>query len=107
VAEVIYQLKDSYAKCVFTCLPLLAATVEACEKVGIPKNRIYLLEMPKAVTPGLSNDGHLTVSDLVERGKTLPPLEPLKWNKGEGARRAAFLCYSSGTSGLPVSQLTP
>jgi hypothetical protein len=99
---VAYQLKDSIARCVFTCLPLLAATKEACAKVGIPENKIYLLEMPKAATPGLSNEGHLTVSELVEKGKKLSPLEPLKWSKGEGQRRTAFLCYSSGTSGLPV-----
>jgi ribosome assembly protein SQT1 len=28
-------------------------------------------------------------------------LEELKWEKGQGARQVAFLCYSSGTSGLP------
>jgi hypothetical protein len=59
--------------------------------------------MPKALTGDAGNDGFTTVSDLIERGKKLPPLEPLKWRKGEGAKRTAFLCYSSGTSGLPVS----
>lgn len=44
-----------------------------------------------------------TVDDLIEEGKSLPALEPLKWVKGQGARQVAFLCYSSGTSGMPVS----
>ena len=101
-AEFAYQLKDSGAKCVFTCLPLLKSAVEAAAKVGIPKNRVYLIELPKALTGDVPNPGFTTVSQLVERGKNLPELEPLKWSKGEGARRTAFLCYSSGTSGLPV-----
>jgi acyl-CoA synthetase (AMP-forming)/AMP-acid ligase II len=104
VAEVAYQLKNSKAKCVFTCLPLLKATLEATEKVGIPKNRVYLIELPKALTGDVPDTGFKTVSQLVEQGKKLPKLEPLKWSKGEGARRTAFLCYSSGTSGLPVCQ---
>jgi acyl-CoA synthetase (AMP-forming)/AMP-acid ligase II len=103
VAEVVYQLKDSKVKCVFTCLPLLQAALEAAEKAGIPRNRIYILEMPKAFTGDVPDPGLTTVSQLVERGKKLSELEPLKWSKGEGARRTAFLCYSSGTSGLPVS----
>jgi ribosome assembly protein SQT1 len=103
VPEVAYQLKDSGALCIFTCLPLLQSTIEAAAKVGIPRNRIYILELPKVLTGDVKNEGFITVSDLVERGKKLPPLEPLKWSKGEGARRTAFLCYSSGTSGLPVS----
>ena len=57
--------------------------------------------MPKELTGGATNNEFKTVSDLVENGKRLPPLEPLKWTKGEGSRRTAFVCYSSGTSGLP------
>jgi acyl-CoA synthetase (AMP-forming)/AMP-acid ligase II len=106
VDEVVYQLKDSEAKCIFTCIPLLQATIEAAVKVGIPKNRIYILEMPAVLLGGAKAEGFTTLSDLVARGKKLPELEPLKWSKGEGARRAAFLCYSSGTSGLPVRYST-
>ncbi|KAF2192511.1 acetyl-CoA synthetase-like protein [Zopfia rhizophila CBS 207.26] len=35
------------------------------------------------------------------KGKLLLGLEPIKWSKRQGARQTAFLCYSSGTSGLP------
>ena len=103
VPEVAHQLKDSGASCVFTCLPLLQSTIEAAAKAGIPRNRIYILDLPKVLTGDAKNEGFTTVSDLINRGKKLPALEPLKWGKGEGARRTAFLCYSSGTSGLPVS----
>jgi acyl-CoA synthetase (AMP-forming)/AMP-acid ligase II len=43
-----------------------------------------------------------TVGKLVEEGAQLPELEKLTWEKGQGKRQTAFLCYSSGTSGLPV-----
>jgi acyl-CoA synthetase (AMP-forming)/AMP-acid ligase II len=46
-----------------------------------------------------------TVGQLIDAGKKLPELEPLKWEKGQGARQTAYLCYSSGTSGLPVSRM--
>lgn len=94
-------MQSSGAKCIFTCLPLLQSTLKAAQKVGIPRNRIYILELPKELTGSATNSEFKTVSDLVENGKKLPPLEPLKWTKGEGERRTAFLCYSSGTSGLP------
>ena len=54
-----------------------------------------------------SGDKHLpfrTVSELIADGRKLPKLEALKWPKGQGARQTAYLCYSSGTSGLPVSK---
>ena len=44
-----------------------------------------------------------TLSQLVEEGKKLPKVDALKWVEGQGATQTAYLCYSSGTSGLPVS----
>jgi len=101
--ELEHQLKDSGAKCLFTCLPLLKTSLEAAQNVGIPKNRIYILEVPKELTGGQgSPSGFKTADDFIQEGSKLPRLAPLNWAKGEGARRTAFLCYSSGTSGLPV-----
>jgi len=90
---------SSGAQCIFTCLPLLETALEAAKQVGIPRHHVYLLELPEELA-GNKTDNK-SVGDLVQVGKELPPLEPLKWSKGEGARRTAFLCYSSGTSGLP------
>jgi acyl-CoA synthetase (AMP-forming)/AMP-acid ligase II len=101
-AEVAYQLKDSGAKCLFTCLPLLDTALQAAEKVGIPRNRIYIMALPDIATGGMTNTEFKTVDQLIEEGSKQPRLEELQWSKGEGARRCAFLCYSSGTSGLPV-----
>lgn len=100
--EIEYQLKDSGAKCLFTCLPLLDTALEACQKAGIPKNRVYILDVPKEITGGKSAPSEFkTVDQLIKEGESEPRLEPLDWQEGEGARRTAFLCYSSGTSGLP------
>jgi acyl-CoA synthetase (AMP-forming)/AMP-acid ligase II len=77
----------------------LESSLQAAKKAEIPRNRIYLLD----ILGEEKDKSFLTVDQLIERGQKLPKVEPLKWSKGEGARRTAFLCYSSGTSGLPVS----
>ncbi|KAF2175773.1 acetyl-CoA synthetase-like protein [Zopfia rhizophila CBS 207.26] len=101
-AELEYQLKDCGAKVLFTCLPLLKTAQEAAQKAGIPKNRIYILEVPKEFTGGKgSPSGMKTVDDFIREGSRLERPEPLNWEQGHGAKRTAFLCYSSGTSGLP------
>ena len=118
--ELVYQLKSSGAKCLFTvslshlkmiydqqlivkqCIPLLEIALQAAKQCGIPEKHIYILEMPKEFS-GNKRVPFKSVSQLIEEGKNLPKVEELKWEKGQGARQAAYLCYSSGTSGLPVS----
>lgn len=99
-AELEYQLKNSGAKALFTCVPLLATAREAAKKSGIPDNRIYILEVPEKFG-GKNTSGLKTVDDFVREGSKLDRLEPLNWKSGDGAKKSAFLCYSSGTSGLP------
>ena len=102
--ELEYQLKSSKAKAVFTCVSLLDTALEAAEAAGIAPSDVYLLPTPddsKAQWQTLP-----TVDDLITEGSTMPGLELLRWTKGQGSRQVAFLCYSSGTSGFPVSGLT-
>ncbi|KAI9866334.1 MAG: hypothetical protein M1813_001456 [Trichoglossum hirsutum] len=100
--ELEHQLKTSKAKALFTCLPLLPTALEAALKAGIPKKYVYLFDLPKELLGGnIPPREFKTVNRLIEEGACLPRLEELKWENGEGAKRAAFLCYSSGTSGLP------
>ncbi|KAF6835907.1 4-coumarate-ligase [Colletotrichum plurivorum] len=95
--ELEHQLRSSGAKALFTCIPLLDNALKAAKAVNIPNDRIFLLTIP-----GVSQKApFITVDDLIQEGKSLPELEPLKWVKGQGARQVAYLCYSSGTSGLP------
>jgi len=93
-----HQLKTSGAKALFTCAAVLKDALEAAKAAGIPEDKVFILDIP-----GFENSqGFKTVDDLVTLGRSAPELEPLRWSKGQGARQAAFLCYSSGTSGLPV-----
>lgn len=101
--ELKHQLLDSKAKALFTCAPLLSVALDAAAQAGLPKSRVYLIDVPQEILGGASPPtGYKSVSQLAENGKTLAPLEQLIWGPGDGARRTAFLCYSSGTSGLPV-----
>jgi acyl-coenzyme A synthetase/AMP-(fatty) acid ligase len=103
-AELTHQLLDSKAKALVTCLPLLSISLEAAAKAGLPKSKIYLIDVPEQILGGAKAPAeYKTVGQLAQAGKSLPPVEELRWSAGEGARRTAFLCYSSGTSGLPVS----
>ncbi|KUJ09310.1 amp dependent CoA ligase-like protein [Mollisia scopiformis] len=99
-SELEFQLKSSGAKALFTCMPLLETALKAAKGAGIPNNRVYILEMPKEFS-GTQSVLFQTVGKLIDAGKTLPKLEALKWEKGQGAKQTAYLCYSSGTSGLP------
>ena len=100
--ELEHQIRDSGAKYIFTCIPLLETTLKVADKLGLPRKNVYLIELPPQITGGKSAPaGFKTLDDLVQQGKTAPSLEALKWSRGEGGRRTAFLCYSSGTSGLP------
>jgi len=102
-SELSFQLKSSRAKCIFTCLSLLTTALKSAKIAGIPRDRIFLCPVPETsskdsqVTPGVE-----TLEDLIEKGKLLPELEDQRWSEGQGKRQTAFICYSSGTSGLPV-----
>ncbi|RYP82186.1 hypothetical protein DL769_001736 [Monosporascus sp. CRB-8-3] len=96
-AELEHQLKSSGAKALITCLPLLKNALKASRAAGIPNDKVFILEVA-----GFSKDvPFTTVNNLIAEGISLPELEPLVWSKGQGARQVAYLCYSSGTSGLP------
>ncbi|EFX02406.1 phenylacetyl-ligase [Grosmannia clavigera kw1407] len=105
-AELQHQLVSSGTQAVFTCLPLLETALTATRAIGIPDENVFLLDFP-ALTPDAQQAAadvgkvHSTVDQLIDEGSALPRLEPLRWTEGQGARQPAFLCYSSGTSGLP------
>ncbi|EEH33839.1 4-coumarate-CoA ligase [Paracoccidioides lutzii Pb01] len=100
--ELAHQLKDSGSKSLFTCATNLPIALEAAANVGIPKSRVYLLDLPSQFPGGgKAPDGYITVEQLIKDGYSLPKLEKLNWQPGQGVKQTAFLCYSSGTSGLP------
>ncbi|KAL8810983.1 MAG: hypothetical protein Q9223_007628 [Gallowayella weberi] len=101
-AELEYQLRSSGSKALFTCLPLLPIALGAASKCNIPRNKVFLLQVPKELSGGQDPPQNIkSIDQLIQEGSKLPELENLRWEKGQGARQTAFLCYSSGTSGLP------
>lgn len=96
-AELAHQLTSSGAKAMFVGGPQLKIGLEAAQTAGLPKDKIWILGMPGSEHA----DGFVSVEDLISEGRKLAPLDALRWTKGQGARQPAFLCYSSGTSGLP------
>ena len=80
---------------------MLDVALEAAKKAGIPNERVYILEMAEEFAGGKKSP-FKTVGQLIEDGKKLPKVDALKWTKGQAATQTAYLCYSSGTSGLPV-----
>lgn len=104
VDELKHQLLDSKANALFTCAPLLPIALEGAAKAGFLDKKIYLIDVPQQILGGIKPPSEFkSVSQIAEDGKLLPPVQPVQWGPGEAARRTAFLCYSSGTSGLPVS----
>ena len=101
--ELTYQLKNANAKALFTCVPSLSTALKAAEAAGLPRRRVYIIDLP----PQLPGSGKApaefkTLEQFIEDGSSLRSLDALKWVRGQGAKQTAFLCYSSGTSGLPV-----
>jgi acyl-CoA synthetase (AMP-forming)/AMP-acid ligase II len=103
VDELTHQLKSSGAKALVTCTPLLETAIEASRRVGILDENVFLFDIPR--TDPSSKFAHVSVEDLINEGPKLADLDQLQWTQGQGARQTAFLCFSSGTSGLPVRGL--
>lgn len=85
----------------FTSTPLLNVALQAASNARIPHSKVFVMDIPGFE----SSEDRLTIEHLITEGHTLPALESLNWTTGQGARQPALLCYSSGTSGLPVSRL--
>ncbi|KAF5598368.1 AMP-binding enzyme [Fusarium pseudocircinatum] len=95
--ELEHQLSSSGAKAIVTCESLLPVALEAARALKFSSSQIFLLP----VAGQSLTYPHLSTHDLVYQAKNLPQLEPLQWSRGQGKKQVAFLCYSSGTSGLP------
>lgn len=104
--ELTFLLKDSGASALVTCAPLLETALQAADAAGISHDRVFLCDLP-AVFQVTSREAvrMKTIEDLVQTGVRMPELPSLQWVGGQGARQTAFICYSSGTSGLPVRHI--
>ena len=100
------QLVQSKAKALFTCLPLLDTALRAARLAGIPSERVYICDLygqPSDSKVVDSQQNYKTLNQLIAEGVSLPELVAPKWGKGQAMEQIAFLVYSSGTTGVPVS----
>lgn len=104
-SEVANQLAQTKSKALFTCRSLLPIAVPAARTAGIPLDRIFLLDVASDGPDTADTRRFRTFQSLLDLGVPRLPLEPLAWEKGQGASQIAFICFSSGTSGVPVSIL--
>ena len=104
-SEVAHQLQSSKAEVFFTCRALLPIALAAARKAGIPERHIFLMKLPGDDISANLHPKLYTIENLIVHGMNAPELPNLQWRKGQGARQEAFLCYSSGTSGLPVRMI--
>ncbi|KAI8150227.1 hypothetical protein BJV82DRAFT_503477 [Fennellomyces sp. T-0311] len=87
-AEFLHQISNSGAKALVTVPELLPVLTKVCAKVGIPKERIFLYGEKEV-------DGIKSVNSLLGERRVAYPLQGINPRKD-----VAFICYSSGTTGL-------
>ncbi|KZT72452.1 acetyl-CoA synthetase-like protein [Daedalea quercina L-15889] len=101
--ELVHQLESIDAKLIFAHPTGLAVAETAARTVGLPQERIILVDK---LTEGKSPCA--TVPDLVEAGMKVPKsYTERKLKSGEAKTKIAFLNFSSGTTGLPKAVMIP
>ncbi|KAJ3076858.1 hypothetical protein HDU98_011719 [Podochytrium sp. JEL0797] len=96
INELAFQLKDSGAKYVFAHPAFLDTTLAAAKIAGIPEHRIVLFNDANVTYPGPTRR---TVNQICAHN--ILPAPVVTFTREEITRRPAYLCYSSGTTGLP------
>ncbi|XP_012142718.1 uncharacterized protein LOC100877401 isoform X2 [Megachile rotundata] len=93
IDEIRRQLKDSGSKAVITVAEIARSTFEAAKGAVPPGSPIIVIDDGTGPIP----EGTIPFKDLIERGKTLPPLKQSQVSIND----VTILPYSSGTTGLP------
>lgn len=101
-SELAFQLQNSRSRCLFTCEALLPVALQAAKMADLPQNCIFLCPVAGSESCASSKTNFRTLDELIAEGAELPKLRTQQWSVGQSKQQVAFICYSSGTSGLPV-----
>ncbi|KAF5536885.1 phenylacetyl ligase [Fusarium phyllophilum] len=94
VDELYYSLKTSKAKFIFAAVDNFDIASAAAKKAGIAPRNVLLLEG--------SRQGLTSIQEILKNSKALVETPSLQVTDGKTNRDiCAFLCFSSGTTGLP------
>ncbi|KAJ4466291.1 phenylacetyl-CoA ligase [Lentinula aciculospora] len=93
-SELEYQLKLIHCNMMFVHSSCLTVALEAITKIGGVGLTVVVIDSP-------INSKLMTVDNLVDIGLKMPPYKDLSLVPGEARKKIAFLCFSSGTTGLP------
>ncbi|KAL3430054.1 hypothetical protein BDV09DRAFT_189603 [Aspergillus tetrazonus] len=101
-AEIKRHIELTECRVLFTCRSLLPTANEVLVESKVQDPRVYLLDLPEELgkKPSLPDQGQQTVEQLISAGATLPLIDALEWAEGQGKEQVAYLCPTSGTSGL-------
>ncbi|KAH9964240.1 amp dependent CoA ligase [Russula dissimulans] len=102
VDELVHLLRLTKATTIVVHTQFLKNATEACKDVGIPPERIVIIDQTTFDAP------HVTIEQLTQDGLTHDVnFVECKLGAGEGKSKIAFLCLSSGTSGPPKAVAIP
>jgi acyl-CoA synthetase (AMP-forming)/AMP-acid ligase II len=103
--ELVYQLQTAQSKLIITHPAVLNTVLSAARSVGLPTDRIVLLESSADSATHI----HFTLDHLIAEGLSKEPhFVEKRLAPGEAKTKVAFLSLSSGTTGKPkVCMHTP
>lgn len=93
IEELVYQLKTTNAKLVIAHPLCLGTAAAAASAVGLSTTSIVSL--------GREQGNYVTLEELIPFGASRPEnYKAIRLKPGEGRTKLAFLCLSSGTTGM-------
>ncbi|KAJ3076859.1 hypothetical protein HDU98_011720 [Podochytrium sp. JEL0797] len=96
INELAFQLRDSGAKYIFAHPAFLNTTLAAAKIAGIPEHRIVLFDDANV---SYSGPTRRSVEQICRDNAVAAPA--ITFTRDEIKKKPAYLCYSSGTTGLP------